>query len=173
MLANCTTLIWRCYIVAASECSCPPNHNCEICKWPWLCDLCCEGKACSHHTNWTELNSRTLANWVTRGSLLLMWQVTHHRGQICKAKGAYDTIYHFACSFAKYSPVLKILSPPNCMINLYTESKKTRNLTPVRYFAKCLPIFKKKFTARLSSKFVIELHLNISPLISHLWNIYV
>ena len=30
-----------------------------------------------------------------------------------KANGAYDMINHFACNFAKYLPILKILSPAN------------------------------------------------------------
>ena len=30
-----------------------------------------------------------------------------------KVNGAYDTINHFACNFAKCSPILKVLSPAN------------------------------------------------------------
>ena len=37
----------------------------------------------------------------------------------------------------------------------------------VRNFAKCLPIFKKKFTVRIDSKFAIKLYLKIPPYHNH------
>jgi len=45
--------------------------------------------------------------------ILFTWQVLHLWGQKRKTNGAYDRIKHFASNFAKYSLILKILSPAN------------------------------------------------------------
>jgi len=47
----------------------------------------------------------------------LIWRDLNLWGQKCKANGVYDTVNHFACNFAKCSPMLKILSPAEWMIN--------------------------------------------------------
>ena len=39
-------------------------------------------------------------------------------GQKCKANEVYDTLNDFARNFAKYSPILKIPSPAEWMINV-------------------------------------------------------
>jgi len=47
-----------------------------------------------------------------------MSRVPHHWGEKRKANGAHETINHFVRSFAKYPPILKILSAANRVINL-------------------------------------------------------
>ena len=48
----------------------------------------------------------------------LIWRDQHLWGKKCKVNGVHETISHFACNFAKYSPILKILSPADWIINV-------------------------------------------------------
>ena len=49
----------------------------------------------------------------------LIWRDLHLWGQKCRANGIYDTVNDFARNFAKCSPILKILSLAEWIINVY------------------------------------------------------
>ena len=97
------------------------------------------------HTQVTLFNCRVLHLW---------WQK-------CKANGVYDTINHFACNFAKCSPILTILSPANWMITsqlgcatlwFIINHNTYFRLQPVFWhsYLRCGGIFKYEFVANLT-----------------------
>jgi len=72
--------------------------------------------------NWQDFNWHDASRGPSAIAELLVlhiWRVLHLWGEKSKANGAYDSINHFACNFAKCSPILKILTPAKWTINLY------------------------------------------------------